>query len=186
MVRHPLLPSIKDTSFFAVALTVIALDQVIKAAIVALPGDFSKPLLGPVLTIMHVRNLGASFGILQGRTVFLIIFACIVILLLLLYYRHTPEQMHSFLALILGGTVGNLIDRFRFGYVIDYIAIPYWPAFNLADIAISIGALFLIVYLWKEDYALTHRLSADKRGKGASLRGGAAGNRKGHPTRTRP
>lgn len=150
MVRKPLLPSVKDTSFFAVALVVIVLDQLIKAAIIKLPTDFSKPLLGSFLTLTNVKNFGASFGILQGRTFFLVLFSAAVILLILLYYRHTPENMHSFLALILGGTIGNLIDRARFGYVIDYIDVPYWPAFNIADTAICIGAFFLIVYLWKE------------------------------------
>ena len=83
-MRKPLLPSIKDTSFFVVALIVIVLDQVIKAVIVTLPSDFSKSLLGSFLTLTSVKNFGASFGILHGRMFFLILFSVAVILMILL------------------------------------------------------------------------------------------------------
>jgi len=149
-VKKPLLPSIKDTSFFLIASIVVVLDVFIKSIIIGLPSGFSKHILGSFLMIIPATNFGASFGMLQGKTLFLILFSIVVVVMILLYYRHAPKKTHLFLALILGGTMGNLIDRIHFGYVIDYLAIPHWPTFNLADTSISIGAFFLILYLWKE------------------------------------
>jgi len=66
------------------------------------------------------------------------------------YYKRIPQKYHIFVALILGGTIGNLIDRLFRGFVVDFIDFSFWPAFNIADMAISIGAIFLIILLIKD------------------------------------
>ncbi|GAJ17757.1 unnamed protein product, partial [marine sediment metagenome] len=76
-------------------------------------------------------------------------FAIIVVGVILYLYDKIPDetQIQIFTALILGGTLGNLIDRIKFGYVIDFLDFQIWPAFNLADSAITIGVIGLIIYL---------------------------------------
>jgi len=99
--------------------------------------------------LTHVSNTGAAFGIFRGHTLPLTVVSCVGIALLLLYaflfYRQFP-QLDRWLAwtglgLILGGTIGNLIDRLRLGYVTDFIDFGFWPAFNVADSAIVIGVI---------------------------------------------
>ena len=92
-------------------------------------------------------NKGAAFSILQGWNLFLIIFALFVIGLIL-YYRNFSEQIA--LGLLLGGTIGNLIDRILLEGVVDFVAIWIFPVFNLADVANVIGGLLLIKYFWKK------------------------------------
>jgi len=99
--------------------------------------------------ITHVHNTGAAFGLLQGQSFALTIVAITGIIVLLVYafvfYRHFPwldNMLTKFgLGLMLGGTLGNLIDRLRFGYVTDFIDFGYWPAFNVADSAITVGVI---------------------------------------------
>ena len=102
------------------------------------PGDFFR--------IALVHNTGAAFGILKGHTsVFAIISAIAVfsITLFLIYEHNRLFLRDTGLSLILGGVLGNLFDRLRFGYVIDFLDFRVWPVFNIADSAITIG-VFLI------------------------------------------
>lgn len=92
-------------------------------------------------------NKGAAFSLLQNLNLFLIIFAVFVIILII-YYRDFSEQLA--LGLLLGGTIGNLIDRILLKGVIDFIAIWIFPVFNLADIANVLGGILLIKYFWKK------------------------------------
>ena len=97
----------------------------------------------------HIHNSGAAFGLFQGYSFTLTIIALVGIALLLVYafviYRRVPfldnVPNRVALGLILGGTIGNLIDRLRFGYVTDFIDFNLWPAFNIADSAITVGAI---------------------------------------------
>lgn len=130
------------------ALGVLLLDQLSKAAVRAfLPIGHSFPADAPV-RLTHVTNTGAAFGLFQGAGTVLTVVAFVGVLLLLVYYRtfglHHPFLRLS-LALQLGGALGNLIDRLRQGYVTDFIDLRVWPVFNLADSAITIGAVLLIV-----------------------------------------
>ena len=116
------------------------------------------------LRIAHVHNTGAAFGLFQDQSFALTIIALIVITALLVYvlviYRYFPllNSMLGKLALglVLGGTVGNLIDRLRFGYVTDFIAFSFWPAFNIADSAITVGVIIFA-------YSLLRIAQAEKR-----------------------
>ena len=101
--------------------------------------------------LTHVRNTGGSFGLFQGHTLALTIVAIVGIALLLIYalfvYHRYPSLDNRLsrlsLGLILGGTIGNLIDRLTtdLHYVTDFISIGVWPAFNIADAAIVVGAI---------------------------------------------
>jgi signal peptidase II len=150
----------KHVLFVAIAGLVVLLDQLSKAWILStlkLHEGFS--VIGGLLNIVHVRNPGAAFGFLAEapplfRHLFFIVVTVAAILLILHYLRTSRVEspfMASALALILSGAVGNLIDRVRFGEVVDFIDVyagsHHWPAFNVADSAISVGALCLIVLM---------------------------------------
>jgi signal peptidase II len=134
---------------------VVILDQLSKLWINA-----NRPqteLLPGFLDLVYVENTGAIFGLVHSHTELFIALAIAgsVIILVFLYYfpPATNVGMVSF-ALILGGAVGNLIDRIRLGYVIDFISFHvhelfHWPAFNIADAALTVGILMLIYYLYK-------------------------------------
>jgi signal peptidase II len=104
------------------------------------------------LHLTHVNNTGAAFGIFQGQSFPLTLVGLLGICVLLLYafflYRRLPFLNNKLsevaLGLILGGTIGNLIDRLRLGYVTDFIDFHFWPAFNVADSAIVVGAIMFI------------------------------------------
>jgi signal peptidase II len=121
----------------------------------------SIPVIEGYFNITYVKNPGAAFGFLsnaspQFRSLFLISVTVIAIVLILYFIsKNTSKEVFlTFsLSLILGGAVGNLIDRIRFGAVTDfldfYISSYHWPAFNVADSAISLGALVLVVEVFR-------------------------------------
>lgn len=120
---------------FLTALLIILLDQL------------TKFLAEKYLITIH--NTGAGFGLFKDSTTLLIWFSIIVIGAILYSYDKIPEKtsIQLFVGLLLGGTIGNLIDRLRLSYVIDFIDLKIWPSFNLADAAITIGVIGLIIYL---------------------------------------
>jgi signal peptidase II len=111
--------------------------------------------------ITYVRNKGAAFGILADsafRIPFFITVATVAALGILWYLRHLREDqrlLHFALSLVFAGAVGNLIDRIRLGEVIDFLDVHWyqyhWPAFNVADSAISVGVALLLLDLWREE-----------------------------------
>ena len=141
--------------FPLVALFIIGADQLSKAWIrTSLPEGYSLFRLG-FFRLTHVHNTGAAFGLFPDQSLILTIFAIIagtVVLFFALYgHRYFPwlESLSIMLifGLVLGGTVGNLIDRFRFGYVTDFIDFSYWPAFNVADSAVTVGVILFALLL---------------------------------------
>ena len=112
----------------------------------------SIPLIKNILHLTYIQNTGAGFGILKNQNTFLIFTSLIIIGIILFYIKQIikEKQIHIPIALILGGAFGNLIDRIFLGYVIDFIDFRIWPAFNIADSCITIGALWLIIYFWKK------------------------------------
>jgi signal peptidase II len=143
-----------------IALTVIVLDQVTKAAVLAqLPLYHSVPIIPGFFSLTHVQNPGGAFGFLAGQSNVLrmIVFlaASTMAALLVLYFYITTPPTHRVLAvgfaLIFSGAVGNLIDRVRFGVVVDfldfYIRSAHWPAFNVADSAIVVGMTIFVAHL---------------------------------------
>lgn len=149
--------------FFLVALFIIGADQASKAWIrSSLPEGYSLFRLG-FFRITHVHNTGAAFGLFPEQSSVLAIFAiiaAIVVLFFVLYgHRYFPwlENISVTLTfgLVLGGTVGNLIDRFRFGYVTDFIDFGFWPVFNIADSAVTVGVILFALILLR--YAKTEK-----------------------------
>lgn len=106
-------------------------------------------------SIAHVQNTGAVFGIFTNQAFLLTIIAIVGLVVILLFSRYLPQSnilSTIALGLLFGGAVGNLIDRIRFGYVTDFILFRlwgdfYWPAYNVADSAISVGVIVLIIFL---------------------------------------
>jgi signal peptidase II len=143
----------RDGWFLLLALAIVGADQLAKWTIrqtIAL-GD-SESVVWP-LKIVHVTNSGAAFGILQGAGP-LLVMTSIVGMAAIVVYLFNPGFAHPImrlgLALMLGGAVGNLIDRVKDGEVVDFIKVPHWPAFNVADSAISIGVVLLAWALLQE------------------------------------
>jgi signal peptidase II len=141
-----------------VCLFVIIVDQVAKAGIVAWigPGQQSHrwELAGRLLALEYVENTGAAFGILAGRVWLLSVMAIVVGCGFLVAFRkELPENrlLQVGIGLILGGAIGNLIDRLRLGHVVDFIAAGTFPKFNVADSAISIGLALLAVAVFRDD-----------------------------------
>ena len=141
--------------FLIVALLVVLLDQLSKLWI-----DANRPhteLLPGFLDLVYVENTGAIFGLLHTHIQVFIalgIAASIAILVFLYYFRPTTTLGTVSFALILSGAVGNLIDRIRLGYVIDFVRLHLhelfsWPAFNVADTALTVGLILLIYYLYQ-------------------------------------
>lgn len=151
MARRPAL-----IRFALVAVPVLVLDVATKVAAVALlrPGE-PVPLLGDLLRLYLIRNPGAAFSLGEGATWIFTVLAVVVLGFLLGYV--VPQLRHRGwavgLGLVVAGIAGNLIDRlfrqpgFAHGHVVDFLQLPYWPIFNVADMGVVIGAI-VIVYLW--------------------------------------
>lgn len=133
---------------FIVILTIL-FDQIIKYIVATnmFVGQ-SIPLISNVLHLTYILNAGAAFGILANQRVFFIVIA-VLLAGVIIYFRHQILKLHKILqigiALLLGGAIGNMIDRIFIGKVVDYIDFRIWPIFNLADIAIVLGC-FIIIY----------------------------------------
>ena len=137
-----------DYGFLALAAAIIVGDLVTKWIIRArLDRGDAWPDPDWNVRIVHFTNTGAAFGILEGAGPLLIV-ASVVGVALILVYLFNPGMasplLRAGLALMLGGAIGNLIDRAGDGRVTDFIKFPEWPAFNVADSAITIGVIILI------------------------------------------
>ena len=147
--------------FFVTLLLVVGLDQISKLYISSvMPLHSSYPVIDGFFNITYVRNPGAAFGLFANaspmfRSLFLIVVSVAAIVMILWFLaknRSGGIMLTLSLSLILGGAVGNLADRIRCGDVVDfldfYIASAHWPAFNVADSAISVGAVLLIIEMF--------------------------------------
>jgi signal peptidase II len=141
-----------------ISLSVIVLDQCTKYLIIKSFALYqSLTVIEHYLTIVHTRNRGIAFGLLSGpesgMRVFLLIATSLLAIVFILYLLSSLKGTHTYatvtLSFILGGAIGNLIDRIRWGAVVDFIDLHWyhyhWPAFNCADSAISIGLVLLII-----------------------------------------
>ena len=132
-----------------VMVAVVALDQATKMLVRSNLhlGERHDLLLGTDL--VHVRNRGIAFGLFAGGGPVLVVLTYTALGLLLVYFARHAGQRLLWLptGLLLGGAFGNLIDRARLGAVTDFVDPPWWPAFNLADAAITLGVLALLVAL---------------------------------------
>ena len=137
-------------------LIIVFFDQLIKYNII---NNFnygqSLPIVKNIFHLTYVKNTGAAFGIFKGGNIFFITVSILIILFLLLYryyYFENNIYINISFGLIIGGAIGNLIDRIRLDYVVDYLDFRIWPVFNLADSAIVVGAGILIIYIIFTDF----------------------------------
>jgi len=136
--------------FYLATIVVAIFDHLIKLFFQShfLPGQ-SVVLLPQVVKLTYVRNTGAAFSLFTGMSNYLAIVAILIsCLVIYLHFRLPAKQLSCQLALgfILGGSLGNLIDRLGRGFVVDYIDFGWWPVFNLADIMINVGVALLLFY----------------------------------------
>jgi len=143
-----------------VAALVIVLDQVTKYLIeVNIPYNTSWapfPRLAPIFQLTHTGNTGIAFGLFAGGSILFAIVACVVTVIILFYNYTLPAgnvALRLVLGLLLGGALGNLIDRVRLGHVTDFLDFGPWPIFNVADTAVVVGALALAWLMWTESRA---------------------------------
>ena len=128
-------------------LTLIA-DQITKCFVLRsfAPGE-SLPVIRHVLHLTYVQNTGAAFGLFKGQQLLFIGVSLLIIIWIvreLAARRPLASSMVWGCALVLGGALGNLIDRVRLGYVVDFIDLRVWPVFNVGDSAITIGVTLLV------------------------------------------
>ncbi|HLD40168.1 MAG TPA: signal peptidase II, partial [Candidatus Nanoarchaeia archaeon] len=104
------------------------------------------------LLIHFVDNTGAGFGILKGQMAILAIISAVVAMGVIYFYHKIPKEKitQALFGLFLGGVTGNLIDRILRQYVVDFIDVGFWPVFNIADMAISVSVIGLVLYFWKK------------------------------------
>jgi signal peptidase II len=126
---------------------VFVLDAVTKSVVAASVAFGTEvPVVGHFVGITNVRNSGAAFGLVPAGAGFFMIASIVVSIALVVYVARTSIGLWGglVLGLILGGTIGNGFDRIFYGFVTDFINVHFWPVFNVADSAISIGVVLLI------------------------------------------
>ena len=132
------------------ALAVVAVDQVSKAIAASTlgPGERVDLVLG--FELADVRNTGIAFGLLADGQGFVLAVTAVALVLILGYFALNPSRPELWIGvgLLVGGAAGNLVDRVRVGEVVDFLDPPAWPAFNVADVAIVVGIVVIV---------LTHR-----------------------------
>jgi len=143
--------------FYGISILVIFIDQLVKYLVdkYMVYGQ-SVPLFNGFLQLTYVRNTGAAFSLFVGFSPYLIavgVLAAIVVVFF--HYRLPPKDFYlqMSLAFILGGSLGNLIDRVARSFVVDYIDILIWPVFNIADIMINLGVILIAIKLFEKKKA---------------------------------
>ncbi len=145
---------LRDLVLFLIALIVLTADQASKAWVIEnIPLNTTYdifPLLKDIFVLTHITNAGAAFGLFPQLGLVFTFVALIVSLVIVAYYRSIPSGqwlVRLSLGLQLGGAIGNLIDRLRFGYVTDMLYVHYVPVFNIADACIVTGVGLLMLHL---------------------------------------
>jgi signal peptidase II len=130
-----------------VVIAVVALDQVTKALVRSdVEVGERDTILGPI-KLVHVHNKGVAFGALEGGGAIVLVLVIAALAALTYYFATHARDRLIWLptGLLLGGALGNIIDRLAHGEVTDFIKLPSWPAFNVADIAITVGVIVLLL-----------------------------------------
>ncbi len=148
----------------AVASVTIILDQLTKVWVVATLGPETMtsflPVLGDGVRIAYSRNTGVAFSLLQGHPELLTLSSLLIVAGAIYFYAtQLPNQRLLFqmmMGLVTGGALGNVIDRVRLGYVVDFIQVGWFPIFNLADSAITVGAVLLMFQFLRDEITQRH------------------------------
>jgi signal peptidase II len=148
----PMRANVRAAAFMragAVMVVVIALDQLTKHFVRAdIPiGHVDKFL--PAINLVDVRNTGVAFSLFSGGGALVLVFTLLALALLVGYFALRPDRSGLWVptGLLVGGAIGNLIDRLAHSAVTDFIKLPFWPAFNVADMSITFGVLALLYVL---------------------------------------
>jgi len=141
----------------ALAGVVVVLDQLTKIWAVAALSDGPVEVIGTLLQFRLTRNPGGAFSLLTGLTPVLAVLAGAMVVYIVRTTRRTTDVVMAYsLGLVLGGAVGNLVDRlvrspgFLRGEVVDFIKVPNWPTFNIADCAITVGVILIAIRGWRQ------------------------------------
>ncbi len=142
-----------------IAAAVIVIDQLSKNILVKALADGPITVIRNFFNLVYVENYGIAFGMFKNKTVFFIItqlLISLVIIYVIYRLRNKSVPLTICLSMILGGAIGNLIDRIRLGYVVDYLSFSIFPpVFNFADSAIVVGAILLsILIVFNKDIQL--------------------------------
>ena len=139
---------------FLISFIAVALDQMTKYLAINYVNPYDSFKIFPFLHLVLVTNKGAAFGMFKNMGSSFFIAASVVAIIFVIYLLIRGKENHFGLSLILGGTIGNLIDRILYGRVVDFIDLSigkhHWPAFNIADSALSVGVtIILLTHLLK-------------------------------------
>ena len=142
--------------YLAVSLIIFGLDQLVKyLGVTHIKLDTTVSFIPHVLSLSNVRNDGAAWSILQGQQLllFVITVAALAVMLVLLKKNQNDRLFAWALTLMIGGTLGNFLDRLRLGYVVDMFTLDFmnFPIFNVADCALTVGVILLIIALFTGD-----------------------------------
>lgn len=155
--------------FYLVASLVLVIDQLTKRFISdSMFRGESRDVLGDFFRLTYVHNDGAAFGLhLGGRWSFIVVTILVSVFILFYYARSERTRTARWaLALILGGALGNLVDRIRIGEVVDFLHVSVaglsWPIFNVADIGVSVGVGLLAIHLFRKDHEDHEELGVDE------------------------
>jgi signal peptidase II len=147
---------LRDLTLLAIALLVLLADQTSKAwAIENIPLNTTYSIIPPledIFVLTHITNSGAAFGLFPQLSLVFTFVALIVSVAIVAYYRSIPTGqwlVRFSLGLQLGGAMGNLIDRLRFGAVTDLFYVRFAPVFNFADLSIVVGVGLLMLHMWR-------------------------------------
>lgn len=151
--------AVTDTRTRAIALAgltavvVVILDQAAKALVRrAIPATQARDVLGGVLRLVHVENHGVAFGRFSGNALIVGLLVALALVALVAYFATHLDTPLVWLptGMLIGGALGNVVDRLTLGPVTDFIKVPHWPAFNLADISITAGVVILLIVVERD------------------------------------
>jgi signal peptidase II len=141
--------------FYLIALIILVIDQSFKYMVHdSLRLGQTISLMGNALKLTYVRNTGAAFSLFVGFSPYLVVAGILVAAAVIYFHCKIPKKnfiLQTGLAFVLGGSLGNLVDRIFRSYVIDYIDITIWPVFNFADIMINLGVILIAFKLFEKE-----------------------------------
>jgi signal peptidase II len=148
-------------AFAVVAGAAIVCDQLTKWLVTSQLSLGESVRLLPGLTLHHVQNTGIAFGLFASATALVTVATAAVVAWMLVFFARSGARhpiLPAALGLLVGGSLSNLADRVRLGHVVDFVEVPHWPAFNLADTVIVVGVAVLVATLvWAEREPLRRR-----------------------------
>jgi signal peptidase II len=138
---------------------VLAADQIVKALVTASLQRGEEREIVSFAKLVNTRNTGVAFGQLQNGGTIVTVVIVLALAALLVFFARNAQRPLVWLptGMLLGGALGNIVDRIREGAVVDFLKLPHWPAFNVADASITIGVVILLVVIERGDRAAHRR-----------------------------